>query len=81
MYDEVWSARNPHKILGAINPNDSEDVIFVSIKDGYIPVIHQFVNEYGNVVTVEGLCYLTLLRDTIWPVYRSTATRNGLWWM
>ena len=56
-------------------------MIFVAITYRNIPVVHTFVNEDGNLVSVNGLCYLTLLRDTIWPVFRSTATRSGLWWM
>ena len=56
-------------------------MIFEAITNGNILVVHPFVNEDGNLVSVNGLCYLSLLRGTIWPVFRSTAKRNGLWWM
>ena len=28
-----------------------------------------------------GASYLELLKDTVWPTFRSTATRKQLWWM
>lgn len=79
--DGVWSESNPHKITETNNRNDVKVMIFVAIIDGKIPVVHPFVNEDGNLVSVNGLRYLSLLQDTIWPAFRSTATRHGLWWM
>ena len=56
-------------------------MIFVAIVNGKIPIVHPFVNNDGDSVSVNGLCYLSLLRDTVWPALKSTATRHGLWWM
>ena len=74
--DGVWLEINPHKILETNNRNDVKVMIFVAITDKIIPVVHPFVNKDGNLRSVNSLWYPTLLRDTIWPVFKSTATRN-----
>ena len=56
-------------------------MIFVAIIDGTIPIVHPFVNEDGNWVSMNDSYYLTPVRDTIWPKFRSTATGRRLWWM
>ena len=30
---------------------------------------------------VNGSCYLSLLKEVVWPTFRSSATRKSLWWM
>ena len=79
--DGRWSAENPREIMETNNRNDLKVMIFVAIVDGKIPIIHAFLDEDGHLVSVNGSCYLTLLRDSVWPKLRYSATRRGLWWM
>lgn len=56
-------------------------MIFVAIVNGKVPIVHPFINEDGRSVSVTGASYMELLKDTVWPTFRSTATRQQLWWM
>ena len=61
--------------------NGKKVMLFVAIVDGKIPIVHPFIDEAGRPVSVNGSCYLSLLKNTVWPVFRSISTRRGLWWM
>ena len=37
--------------------------------------------ERGGGGSVNGDCYLKLLQDRVWPLFRSYAIRRNLWWM
>ena len=56
--------------------NDEKVMIFVAIMDGKIPIIHEFIDDDGRRVSVDGSCYLALLQDKVWPTFRATATRR-----
>ena len=42
-----------------------------------IPIVHAF----DKFQTENGTCYLTLLKEVVWPALRYKATRKGYWWM
>lgn len=79
--DGRWSAENPRDIIECNDRNDEKVMIFVAIVDDKVPIVHAFIDEDGRRVSVDGSCYLALLKDTVWPAFRATATRHGLWWM
>ena len=56
-------------------------MIFVAIMEGKSPLVHAFSDERGGKITVNGDCYLKLLQDRVWPLFRSYATQRNLWWM
>ena len=52
-------------------------MIFGEIVDGPIPIVHAFDKSQ----TVNGACYLALLKEVVWLALRYKATRKGYWWM
>ena len=52
-------------------------MIFVAIVDGQIPIVHAFDKSQ----TVNGACYLALIKEVLWPALRYKATRKDYWWM
>ena len=79
--DGKWSVVNPHETIETNDRNGKKVMLFVAIIDGKIPIVHPFIDEAGRPVSVNGSCYLSLLKNTVWPVFRSISTRRGLWWM
>lgn len=79
--DGKWSRENPHEIIESNDRNDKKVMIFVAIVEGKIPLVHAFIDENGERISVNGECYLKLLQDRVWPLFRSSATRRNLWWM
>ena len=57
--------------------NGQKIMIFVAIVDGQIPIVHAFDKSQ----TVNGACYLVLLKEVVWPAFRYKATKKGYWWM
>ena len=53
-------------------------MIFVAIVHGMVPIVHVFLYFDGNKVSVDGVSYLDLLQEVIWP---EIADRSALWWM
>lgn len=79
--DGCWSAENPREIVECNDRNDKKVMIFVAIVNGKIPIVHEFIDDEGQRVSVDSSCYLALLQEKVWPTFRATATRNRLWWM
>jgi len=79
--DGKWSTSNCREMIETNDRNGAKVMIFVSIVDGKVPIVHAFITEDGRSVSVTGASYLELLKDTVWPTFRSTATRKQLWWM
>ena len=44
--------------------------------DGSIPIVHPFIGDDGKCQSVNGVCYLKLLKEVVWP-----ALRYKYWWM
>ena len=72
--DGRWSAKKPRDIAGCNDRNDEKIMIFVAIVKGKIPIVHEFIDEVGLRVSVDGPCCLALLRDKVWPTFRTAAT-------
>ena len=51
-------------------------MIFAAIVDGKFSVVHAFINENGRHESVNGDCYLKLLQETIWPIFRLFASKK-----
>ena len=51
-------------------------MMFVAIVNGHSPIVYAFVGENGKTQSVNGTCYLELLKEVIWPELRYTATGN-----
>ena len=79
--DGKWSRENPHEIIESNDRHDKKVMIFVAIVEGKIPLVHAFIDESGGRISVNGDCYLELLQDRVWPLFRPYATRRNLWWM
>jgi hypothetical protein len=79
--DGVWTDENPHNICETNNRNDVKVMIFVAIINGMVPIVHAFLDDEGNLSSVNGVSYLSLLQDIAWPRLRHSATRSTLWWM
>ena len=56
-------------------------MIFVVIVHGMVPIVHVFLYFDGNKVSVDGVSYLDLLQEVIWPRLHEIADRSALWWM
>ena len=69
----------PNGIVESNNRNDEKVMIFVAIANGKVPVVHAFTDENGRRKIGDG--YLDFLQENIWPIFRSRATRQGLWWI
>ena len=71
------------RLSGVCETNDRNDVkviIFLAISNGMIPIV-AFLDDDGHLLSVNGVSYLRLLQDIIWPRLRHSATRSSLWWM
>ena len=79
--DGIWSRSNPHDIVETYDRNGTKVMLSVAIVDGKIPIVHAFIDHTGRTVSVNGACYLAFLKEVMWPVFRTTATRKWLWWM
>lgn len=79
--DGVWARENPHNICETNDRNDIKVMIFVAIIKGMVPIVHSFLDNDGNLSSVNGVSYLELLQDVVWPRLRGSATRLALWWM
>ncbi|QQP51470.1 Uncharacterized protein FKW44_012847, partial [Caligus rogercresseyi] len=55
--------------------------VFVAIINGMVPIVLAFIEDDGHLSSVNGVSYLRLLQDIIWPRLRHSATRSLLWWM
>ena len=75
--DGVWCKENPHDFVQTNDRNGQKIMIFVSIVNGQIPIVHAFDKSQ----TVNGACYLALLKEVVWPAFRYKDTRKGYWWM
>ena len=47
-------------------------MIFVTIEDGNIHIVHAFIDGDGRRVLVDGSCYLALLQVEVWPTFQAT---------
>ncbi|QQP51502.1 Uncharacterized protein FKW44_012886 [Caligus rogercresseyi] len=56
-------------------------MIFVAIINGMVPIVHAFLEDDGQLSSVNSDSYLRLLQDIIWPRLCHSATRSLLWWM
>ena len=54
---------------------------FVAIADGKILAVHDFRDENGRSVTVNGASYLAMLEDFVWPAIQDHVEDQELWWM
>ena len=79
--DGIWSVQNPRKIVETNDRNGIKIMIFVAIVNGKVQIIHPFISEDGRSFSVNGASYLTLLEEVVCPYFRSSATRQQLWWM
>ena len=79
--DGTWSEEHPHQICETKDRNDAKVMIFVALINGMAPLFHAFIDEDGQLISVNGDCYLNLLQNKVWPRLRHTATRSSLWWM
>lgn len=79
--DGIWSDENPHKICETNDRNDVKVMIFVALTDSMVPIFHAFLDDDGQLTSVNGASYLSLLQNTVWPKLRYAATRSSLWWM
>ena len=75
---EFGPLKIPNEIVETKNRNDLNVMMFV---DGNIPIVHAFIDDDGRQVSVNGSCYLNLLKEVVWPTFRSSVTRKRLWWM
>ncbi|QQP50942.1 Hypothetical protein FKW44_012119, partial [Caligus rogercresseyi] len=53
-------------------------MIFVAIINGMIPIVQAFLEDDGHLSSVNGVSYLRLLQDIIWPRLRHSATPSSL---
>ena len=61
-----------------VKMNDRNNQVIV-IVHGMVPIIvYVFLYFDGNKVSVDGVSYLDLLQEVIWP---EIADRSALWWM
>ena len=77
----VWANSNPHLITESNDRNGLKVMIFVAVVNGKIPIVHPFITEEGRSLSVNGSVYHDLLQEKVWPTFRSSATRQQLWWM
>ena len=61
--DGRWSAENPRDIAECSDRNGGKVMIFVAIVDGKIPIVHEFIDDNGRRISVDGSCCLALLQD------------------
>lgn len=59
--DGRWSAENPRAIVECNDRNDEKVMIFVAIVDGKILIVHEFIDDDGRRVSVDGSCYLAAI--------------------
>ena len=76
-----WNTENTHEVVETNDRNAKKVMIFVTIVDGHIPIVHAFVGEDGKTQSVNGTCYLELLQEVVWPALKYKATRRSYWWM
>ena len=76
-----WSVMNPHEAMETNDRNGKKVMIFVAIVDGSIPIVHPFIGDDGKCQSVNGDCYLKLLKEVVWPALRYHAGRHKYWWM
>ena len=43
--------------------------------------VHPFIGDDGKCQSVNGDCYLKLLKEVVWPALRYKAGRHKYWWM
>ena len=79
--DGIWSRSNPHEIIETNDRNRTKVILFVAIVGGKIPIVDAFIDHTGRTLSVNGSCYLALLKEVVWPVFRTTATRKRIRWM
>ena len=53
----------------------------VSLIDGMVPIIHAFLDDDGHLTSVNGVCHLSLLPNTVRPKLWYAATCSCLGWM
>ena len=75
------SRQNPHEFIESNDRNDQKVMIFVAIVEGKIPLVHAFIDKRGGKISVNVDCYLKLLQDRVWPLFRSYAKLRNLCWM
>ena len=57
-------------------------MIFVAVINGMVGnKWNAFLDDGGHLLSVNGVSYLRLQQDIIWPRLRHFATRSSLWWM
>ena len=64
--DGVWYKENPHDFVQTNDRNGQKIMIFVAIVDSQISIVHAFDKSQ----TVNGACYLALLKEVVWPALR-----------
>ena len=79
--DGFWSAHNLNEIIECNDKNYLKVMIFATIVDGKVSIVHAFNNENGRRESMKGESYLKLLQETILPTFSSFAIRKGLWWL
>ena len=68
--DCEWAQGSLNKIAETNDCKDKSMKMFFVIVDGRIPVVNAFVDENERPVSINGSCYLQLLRDTMRPALR-----------
>ena len=63
--DGKWARENPHEFIESNERNDQKVMIFVAIVEGKISLMRE-----GAKISVNGDCYLKLLQDRVWPLFR-----------
>ena len=59
----VWMKGNPHNISATNDRINVKVMIFVALINGMTPIIHAFIKEEGDVISVNGASYLKLLQE------------------
>ena len=76
-----WAFNNPHEVVDNVEADDRivlKVMIFIAIVDGKVSIVHAFIAENGRRKSVNGDCYLKLLRENVWPTFHSYTTRQSL---
>ena len=77
--DGIWAFENLHEIIETNNRNDLKVMMFVAIVDGKIPIVYVFIDDDRRQVSLNGSCYLNLLKEVVCPTFRSSVSRKSLW--
>ena len=74
----MWANENPQNICETNERNGVKVMIFVAIINGMVPIVHAFLDDDGHLSSANGVSYLRLLQNIIWPRRRHSATRSSL---